>query len=217
MIAKTLSAAAVLALAGSASAQFLAPSHTSTGAKIASHDNVTAMSRGTADGSVNIPFVVASWDLEDDASNVVLTFDLAALAGQPSGTAMEMTGLGWNVFQSTVGPSWGQEMTASFEDSAGTPGVYLGPSASAAPIVGVQNNSSGGILDLTDNAIPNIVLADGILQIEFFETYDDVANAIDGNWLAGSSFDIAYKVVPAPGAMGLLGLAGVAALGRKRR
>jgi hypothetical protein len=140
------------------------------------------------------------------------------LAGEASGTALEMTGVGWDVFQSTVGPSWGSEMVVSFADNVGgLPGLYLTPSGTGAPIVGTENNSSGGILDLTDNSIPNVVLPDGVLRLEFFDSYDDYPGGIDGHWEAGSTLDIAYRVVPSPGAMGLLGLAGIGALGRKRR
>ncbi|MCA9292576.1 MAG: PEP-CTERM sorting domain-containing protein [Phycisphaerales bacterium] len=217
MIAKTLSAAAVMAIAGSASAQFLAPTHTSTGAKIAPTDNVTAMSRGTT-GSVHSFDVtgINSWDPEGSANNEVYLFDLAAAAGQPSGTSITMVGLGWDVFQSTVGPSWGSEMVVSFADSAANVGVYLTPNGTGAPLAGSVNSSSGGILDLTDNSIPNLVLPDGVLRLEFFDSYDDYPGGIDGHWDSGT-LDIAIAPIPAPSAMGLLGLAGVAALGRKRR
>lgn len=220
MIAKTLSAAAVIALAGSANAQFLTDSHTSTGAKVSPvAGNISAMSRGTADGSVNINIGgTDSWDPEGSPNNTILTFDIAALAGEASGTPLEMTGLGWDVFQSTVGPSWGSEMVVSFGDNVGgLPGLYLTPSGTGAPITGTENNSSGGILDLTDNSIPNVVLPDGVLRLEFFDSYDDYPGGVDGHWEAGSTLDIAYKVVPAPSALGLLGIAGVGALGRKRR
>ena len=57
--------------------------------------------------------------------------------------------------------------------------------------------------------------ANGILRLEMNESFDDVADAIDANWLAGALF-IGIAEIPAPGATALFGLAGLAGLRRRR-
>jgi hypothetical protein len=155
-----------------------------------------------------------------DLSNVVLIIDIAAAAGFPSGTPVTMTGVGWDVNQQAVGLSWLSEMRLYFDDNVAPDlsGLFLAPSGTTsnngnAP----QNNSSGGILDLSDNAIPNISLPNGMLRLELFESYEDYEDAVDGLWLNPSTISVVIAEVPAPGALGLLGVAGVAVLGRKRR
>ncbi len=217
MIAKTLGAAAVLALAGTASAQFL--SQTSSSKDVKGYDSSvdTVMARGLIASSFSVDISgITSNDPLGALGNNFLLIDVAAAAGKPAGTNMTMMGIGWNVFQSSIGASWGQEMLMHFSDSTQSVGGQtfdLRPSVTGAPIVGIENNTSGGLVDLTSNGLQNIRLPDGILRIEFFETYDDNIGA-DGLWNAGSTIDIA---IPSPGAVGLLGLAGVATLGRKRR
>ncbi|CAN0594277.1 unnamed protein product, partial [Laminaria digitata] len=62
-----------------------------------------------------------------------------------------------------------------------------------------------------------VVGADGILDINFFESFDDVAGEIDATYLAGSTITIVGQgIVPAPASLALIGLGGLAA-GRRRR
>lgn len=221
MIAKTLGAAALLAIAGSAMAQSMTQTYTSTGAKVADPGMVFDLTRGTP--SHTVQFNIGPNNSMDgpvgDTSNVVLLLDVAAAAGFPSGTPCVMTGIGWNVNQQAVGASWLSEMRMYFDDAVAPDlsGLFLTTSATGSPNGNLpQNNVSAGILDLSANAIPNINLPNGILRLELFESYEDVENGIDGLWLNPSLLDIAVNI-PSPGAMGLLGLAGVATLGRKRR
>lgn len=147
---------------------------------------------------------VNSWDLQLDASNEIL--------GQLIGASAHITGIGWDVNLSTVGLSWLSEATMNFEDA-----LFLTVgNGDDAP--GTASYSSGGILDLTSLTTPLdfFLSADGILDIEFFESFDDVADAIDSTFGNGSTIQVQYEVIPAPGAVAMLGLGGIVA-GRRRR
>jgi len=146
-----------------------------------------------------------SWDLFADADNVVLNTAIGANS--------HIVGIGWDLTFATVGASWLSEATISFEDSAQAGGVFLAGSGTAAP--GTETNSSGGIFDLVGTGLDFFLGADGMLRMELFEDFDDVADAVDGSYLSGSSVQIQY-VVPAPGALAMLGLGGLVA-GRRRR
>ena len=74
--------------------------------------------------------------------------------------------------------------------------------------------SSGGIIKLGDVGGPDLQLADGVLVIEFLETFDNAPGADDAVWKSGTLF---IQVIPAPGAMALLGLAGLFGAPRRRR
>ena len=61
--------------------------------------------------------------------------------------------------------------------------------------------SSGGIIDFTDNGIPDILaLGDGQLPIQFFESFDDNADALDANYTAGTLtiWGLDLTAVPCP-------------------
>lgn len=125
-----------------------------------------------------------SWDLLDDPSNTVLV--------EAIGAGAIMTGVGWDVTISTVGASWLSEAVTYFdgEDLDGM-GLFLTPGVGDG-MPGSATYSSGGILDLTDNGIPNIpVGADQSLYLQFFESFDDVSDAVDATWDATSTYDIA--------------------------
>ncbi|RMH13452.1 MAG: hypothetical protein D6695_03950 [Planctomycetota bacterium] len=169
--------------------------------------NVT-FSRGTGNAIVTIEFTsnVDSWDLEGDPDNVVAVFDM----GGPA----TIHGVGWDVSLQTFGASWLSEMVVSFGEDGGIPGLYLTPGINDG-FAGTGSYSSGGIVDLGDNGIPDVVMASGMMRLEFFESFDDVADAVDGQWLAGSTITLDMTIVPAPGALALLGLGGLAI--RRRR
>lgn len=167
--------------------------------------------RGVSNFTFDINFTDAeSWDIQGSALNTVLSVNI--------GAGNTITGIGWDVDITTVGASWLSEATFRFADSSfADAGLFLTVGA------GNDNNggnlptnfTSGGILDLSDNMIPNITLADGILQIEIFESYDDVAGAIDA-FLSGTLTLGLANEVPAPGAAALFGLGGLAAARRRR-
>jgi hypothetical protein len=201
----------------------------SSGAALAQKQPATALmgidlagnTPGGQDGPAGVPDTILTvdisgvecWDSLDDPDNTVLTECL--------GPDAAMTGIGWNVTLTTNGASWLSECVTYFDaaDLDGS-GLFL--------TVGVGNSmpgtmtfDSGGILDLTDNGIPNIEMqADGLLYIQFFESFDDVPDSVDGFYEDGSFYDIAvagYDVVfcggpgfpeiPTLDAVGLAGLA----------
>lgn len=203
---------AVAGLAAAASAQISG----STGATAPNNQRVInladyadiSMQRLDGNAIVTITFLsdVGSWDLEGDPDNVVFVFDM----GGPA----TIHGIGWDVTITALGSSWRSEAYVNFGPLGGTPGLYLRPGvADSSP--GTGTYSSGGIIDLTDNGIPDVVIANGLMRLEFFESFDDVANAMDGFWHAGSVLTLDMTIVPAPGALALLGLGGLAI--RRRR
>jgi hypothetical protein len=129
------------------------------------------------------------WDDQGDPSNTVLNEVL--------GEGAMMTGVGWNVTIATIGGSWFSEAVVYFDgaDLDGS-GLFLTPGAGeGAP--GTMNFQSGGILDLSDNGVANIpILADGILYMELFESFDDVADAADSEYIddAGIVGDSIYDI-----------------------
>ncbi|MGV6813980.1 MAG: PEP-CTERM sorting domain-containing protein [Phycisphaerales bacterium] len=127
------------------------------------------------------------------------------------GVGAEITGIAWDVNMTSIGASWGSEMVLGFEGQ-----INLTPSGDANPVTNV--NYSSGVVDLSDNGLPNITLsADGVLDIEFFETFVDNAGTGDNFFEAGSTVTIVGTgFVPTPGSLAVLGLGGLVA-GRRRR
>jgi len=159
---------------------------------------------------------LSSWDALGDSSNTILTIDIAAAVGLPSGTSVEVFGLGWDVeiegtLAGTFGGSWLSEARFTFGTAATPNQIGLRPGA------GVNNGGpqrfTGSVL-FSSVPLPNIVLADGLLRIELNETFDDANDEIDANYLANSFLTI--NATPAPGAFALLGLGGLAAARRRR-
>lgn len=177
--------------------------------------NVSIAGRNTWDAFIALP--------GSDPDNEVVLVDIAAALGYASGTSITMVSIGWNVNQQVVtASSWLSEMRVYFDDNVApdNSGLFLRPGVAIANNNGgaAANFNSGGQIDLSANNIPNIVLPNGILRLDFHETFDDAAGAIDGTFLANSVFSIGTleAVVPAPGALALLGLAGLAGSRRRR-
>ncbi|MDA8020963.1 MAG: hypothetical protein MPN21_26295, partial [Thermoanaerobaculia bacterium] len=123
-------------------------------------------------------------DLEADADNTVLAEIL--------GPGAVMTGIGWDVTITTQGDSWLSESVVYFDGSdQDLAGLFLAPGVGE-EFSGTGIYSSGGIIDLSDNAIPNIpVLADETLYLQFFESFDDNVSAADSVYGPTSTYDIA--------------------------
>ena len=147
---------------------------------------------------------MSSNDELGNAINQVITLNL--------GVGAEVTGLGWDVTLSTVGGSWASEATMDFGGQ-----IFLTVGVGDDFTVSNAAYASGGILDLSDNALPNIVTdGAGDLRIELFEGFVDNAGSADAIYGAGSTISLAVKGVPAPGSLAVLGLGGIVA-GRRRR
>lgn len=121
-----------------------------------------------------------SWDAQGSPNNVVMELDI--------GASNAVTGGSFDVTITTSGNgSWCSEATLLMTNSDGIAdpnGIILSPAAgNDATCDGGLEVSSGGVLDFTDNGLPDIVPnADGILRLEFFESFDDVADEIDAFW-----------------------------------
>ena len=178
----------------------------SIGSSLDSMQSVDTMARGTVGGTISVDLNnVESWDAEGSPNNFTMTVNI--------GAGNSLVAIGWDVEVATVGPSWLSEATMSFSNTTGPAGLFLSVGAgNDAP--GTMLFSSGGLLDLTDNMIPNITAdADGLITIEFFESYDDVIDEIDA-FLNGK---ITLGIdVPAPGTAALFGFGGLAATRRLR-
>lgn len=155
---------------------------------------------------------VESWDAVGSANNTVLLVDVAAALGYASGTGMSMTGIGWDVSITPQGASWASEARMYFDDNIAPDGygLFLSPFGGT----NYPETSYSPVIKLADYAIPDIELADGILRIEFYESFDDVAGEIDGIW--GGSITIQAQVIPAPAAAAVFGLAGLVGSRRRR-
>jgi len=118
---------------------------------------------------------VESWDAQLDPDNNVFEVNIGA------GNAM--TGVSWDVGVATVGASWLSEAQVAFTSTSDTAsGLFLTVGAGEDD-PGDMEFSSEGVLVFADNMIDDVeVDADGILRIEFFESFDDTADAIDANW-----------------------------------
>ncbi|MGV6851975.1 MAG: hypothetical protein ACWA5R_07340 [bacterium] len=142
---------------------------------------------GVINGSLNTPTEgfemntsnagsnVLSMDVEDDPDNIIIDLDIGA------GNAIQ--GISWDVGVATEGGSWLSEAVVKFTSTSDTTtGLFL--------TVGVGDDgsgdseySSGGIISLADNSIPDVTPdADGIIRVQFFEGFDDNADAADATW-----------------------------------
>lgn len=151
---------------------------------------------------------IQSWGLQGNAGNTVLTYNVGAGA--------TVTSIGFNVNLTAISPSWLSEISMKFTDSIGN-GVIFNPGGSD-----VQGTASySGYYALSDFNLVFQVGADGILRLEFYESFDDFAG-VDGSWNFGTlTFGItpaAVVDVPEPGSGILLGAGlGVMACAVRRR
>ncbi|MFK7887728.1 MAG: hypothetical protein AB8G16_12790 [Gammaproteobacteria bacterium] len=144
-----------------------------------------------------------------DSANTLLTLDLNFAGTQGP---VEVSAIGWDVIIETLGNSWLSEATIGFEDSAGNALLDLRP--------GIDDTFAGTQSYLSDgNALGQIplgdlafVLDDGLLILNFHETFDDVAGMTDAIWNGSLSFQASPVPVPAAG---LLLLSALGALGLK--
>lgn len=209
----------LLAVAGTAMGQNVSAFDTATGER-------EFTSAGSGGGSIELSGGVTNFDVTGIASfdaqgllgNTIVTLDLASALGYAPGTPITMNGIGWNVSLRADGASWLSELGVYFDDNVAPDlsGLFLRPGAGT-NTPGGPTNFANPIIKLSDVAIPNILLPNGVLRMEFYESFDDVAGAADGQWVSGFlSIQTVEQVVPAPGAAGLLGLAGLAAARRRR-
>lgn len=159
---------------------------------------------------------VTSFDVSGIFSNDLLGDPINERFTLALGSGAHITGIGWDVTLFADSPSFLSEMVVAFGTTSNPYFVFLTPGVTD-NFSGIESYSSGGIVDLIGLGLDFFLDADGMLQLEFFEDFDDFLNDWDGIWEAGF-IDIEYSTgddpdpVPTPGALGLL-LAGAGLLG----
>lgn len=154
-------------------------------------------------------------DGQGSPNNQVLTIDLATALGGAAGAEVAIDAIGWDVTIETVGASWLSEATIGFGDINGNQ-VNLTPSQDQ--FAGSGGFGSGGLIDLVGLDLV-ITLSDGVLFLEFFEGFDDVAGATDA-FISGTldiSANLTAAPVPVPAAVWLMGSALLGLMGMRRR
>ncbi len=200
---KTLSIIAIAGLASAAAAD----------AALTANPNYAGHNAGPrsnfASGTMTVAVDYDHWDLNLDPDNVVISIDLNAALGGVAGADAFVTGIGWDTTIMAFDPSWLSESSYDFGGQ-----IFLAPGAGD-DFSGTSSYSSGGIVDLSDNGLPDILAAGGVLTIEMFEGFDDFPDAVDSHQSGTLTLVVDYKV-PAPAGMAVLGLGGLVATRRRR-
>lgn len=123
-----------------------------------------------------------------DWDNFVGTVDVGANA--------RITGIGYDLNLTAFEPSYLSEMAVAFERSDLLDGVFFRPALGN----GFPGTASfSGFANLVELGLDFQVGEDGLLRVEFFETYDDVWGFADGIWNFGSfTFEVESAEEPAP-------------------
>lgn len=177
------------------------------GAEIISSDHSLDFSTSTNSGLI-------PWEITIDISGMQFNGSqgspfneiLSIFVGQSTGIA----GIAWDVNLTTIGASWASEAVMIFEGQ-----VNITVADDPNPVTNMNYNS-GGFLYLEDLGIPEITVgADGMLDIEFYESFIDNAGTGDSFFEAGSTITIT-NVTPTPSTLAFLGMAGLISTRRRR-
>lgn len=151
---------------------------------------------------------IQSYDSFGASGNTVLYFYV--------GANTSVTSFSYDIQLTAHSRSWLSDIKLLFSGSSVDAGVIFSP--------GETDNFSGTKayaepdIDLTSLDLAFEVLSDGILRLEFYESFDDLSASADGNWNAGTlTFGLATNAVPEPDSHVLVGLALLLAVINVRR
>lgn len=137
---------------------------------------------------------MASWDFQGDPDN-----DIVSLA---IGGAIPI-GIEWDLYITTVGVSWAEEVTLGIADESLTINPAFGDAFSVI-IMNYQGSLFGGFSGSPD----------GVLEIELYEVgFDDNPNGIDAFFESGSTITVLF---PSPGTLGPILFSGLIVSRRRR-
>lgn len=140
---------------------------------------------------------LGSWGFQGDPANDILEIFV--------GENAPLISISWDLYITTVGISWAQEVTIGIFDNQ----IIVNPAAG--DDFSVTNQNYRGSIPVTNMYIGT----DGILDIEFYETeWDDNSEAIDAYFEEGSV--IIAHFMPTPSTLAIFGFSGLA-IARRRR
>ena len=167
----------------------------------------TAIAGQQVDQIINVTGIT-SVAVAGAAGNTVLSFNV--------GAGSSVVGIGWDVNNTATSPSWLSEMAVGFRNTDNTGGVNLTVGVGD-DMPGTAAYSSGGILDLIGLGLSFTANANGLVRVEFYESFNDSEVNPDGIWNSGS---LTLRVVPVPEpatyGMMALGLLAMGAFVRRR-
>lgn len=153
------------------------------------------------------------FDSFGDFDNFASVIDVNQEFGLASGQVVRVTSVGWDLTIETNGPSILADAVFHFDDAdAGFP-----PSASAFNVVPGDGDLFSGSMAYSSahQALGSeLVLSGGNLYLELFDAFDDLPDEADATVTGFVSLGV--TLVPAPGAVALLGLGGLVATRRRR-
>ncbi|GAB4186500.1 MAG: hypothetical protein Tsb002_11000 [Wenzhouxiangellaceae bacterium] len=120
---------------------------------------------------------IESVDVLDDSDNFQIDLHV--------GPGNTVTGIAWDVMISTIGASWLSEASIQISDTTGSadPNALVLAPGSGQDLPGMETFSSNGVVVLADNGANDIVVGnDGLLRLQFFESFDDVPDTTDAIW-----------------------------------
>lgn len=144
---------------------------------------------------------MSTWDIFGDPDNEIISVYLGSFAN--------ITAIEWDLTVQTAGSSWLSDVSFAFLDHPNQLTITPGMDST---MPGLANFTSPPGFSLDPSDYFNVG-ADGILEIELFETVDDNANAVDATFLAGSYIRV---LVPAPSGAAAFGALSLLAARRRR-